>query len=109
MSILINASLPNPAPNTDKDDVFQFNTGTANSISFYMSWTGSFDAALVPIKAVGNNFFPPGVAIAGASSLSLGIVPDASIAPRWIDVQDGNGASYGKQDIGPYTLVISAN
>jgi hypothetical protein len=109
MSILINASLPNPVNNTDKDDIFQFNTGTANSISFYMSWTtGSWDAALFPMTAA-STFSANSIGITGATSLSLGWVPDASNVPRWIDVQDGDLGSYGKQNIGPYTLVISAN
>ncbi len=109
MSILINASLPNPVNNTDKDDIFQFNTGTANAINFSMSWTGSFDAGLFPMT--GPNTFPPGsaIGITAASSLALGWVPDAPSVPRWIDVQDGVGGTYGKENIGPYTLVISAN
>jgi len=74
-----------------------------------MSWTGSFDAALFPMT--GPDTFPPGsaIGITAASSLSLGWIPDTPNAPRWIDVQDGNGSSYGKQNIGNYTLVISAN
>ncbi|HTP58218.1 MAG TPA: hypothetical protein VMM82_04830, partial [Spirochaetia bacterium] len=110
MSIQINASLPNPTPNTDKDDIFEFNTGTASSITFSMAWTsGSWDAALVPMTAA--NTFSGGIQITAATSLSLGWIPDAPSVSRWIDVQDGvlSPNTYGKENIGSYTLVISAN
>jgi hypothetical protein len=100
MSVLVTGAL---SPATDLDDIFGFNTGTANSITFYVSWTGNFIVTLFVFTAP--NVYLPGLSSPSTNTISLGWVPDASNVLRWIDLQNGPPT----KNIGPYTLVISAN
>jgi hypothetical protein len=109
MSILINGALPNPSNNYDKDDIFEFKTGTASAIYFYLTLPSSLAAGLYPMS--GPATYLPGVETTGGTSLGWAI-PAAPAGSLWIDVQDGALGppnTYGKTDIPSYSLVISAN
>jgi hypothetical protein len=91
-------------PASDAHDVFGFNTGMANSISFYLSWGPNRLISLIPAISAGN--YAPGVQNpAATNSNTLGWIPDTHNVLRWIVVQN-DGAPLV---LGAYTLIISAN
>jgi len=99
MSIYLEGTMSN----TDIDDVLGFKAGTTMTITASMSWTGPQDMALyiwqgppaVGVKAV---------SITNAESLSISWAATSGIK-YWIDVTNGPPA----RNIGPYTLIITAN
>jgi hypothetical protein len=103
MSVLVTRSLAGlPA---DNHDVFAFNTGTATSVSLYMSWVGSQNVILSFYKDSVTQVPPTATTLTG-SSLILTWNRDATGAPRWIDVKNPGGWLAGSV---PYTLIITAN
>jgi len=98
MSLSVSASMPG----TDLYDIYQFNTGTAASVTFTWSWgsTGAtnlyvFNAPSTFIQSVGTT----------ATSLSMLWSPvDAANTNRWIGLNNASGGS-----LGGYTLIITAN
>jgi len=100
MSVLVTGNLSGAA---DIDDVFTFNTGTANSVSLYISWSGLHAVALnflknLPVTTLAST------STVGGTSLSLSWNVDAASTQRWIDV-----ANTLLQTVSPYTLIITGN
>ena len=88
---------------SDLHDVFGFNTGMANNISFYLSWGPNRLISLIPFTAP--NINAPGVQNpAGTNSNTFGWIPDTHNVLRWIVLQNDSIAV-----LGSYTLIISAN
>ena len=105
MSVLVTRSVAGlPA---DNHDVFAFNTGTATSVSLYMSWPGSQNVTLSFYKnlPVVTQLLPTASTVTG-SSLILTWNVDSAGTPRWIDVNTPGGWPVGNI---PYTLIITAN
>ena len=99
MSVLVTRN----AAGADFDDVFAFNTGTAASVSLFMSWAsaGSQTVTLrfkkdLPVATLTSGNTPAG------TSLSLSWNVDASLSQRWIDVNNAVGET-------AYTLIITGN
>jgi hypothetical protein len=99
MSIYLEGTMAN----TDIDDVLGVKSGTATTITASMSWTGPQDMALYIWRG------PPtagvkAVSITNAESLSISWAATPSIQ-YWIDVTNGPPP----KNVGPYTLIITAN
>lgn len=134
-NILTGASPPNPIAlqpgmsikihgnnisNSDRDDVFLFNTGTANSITFTVTWaTDEDDIDLFVWRTPGD--FPNNLIQAlgyAPNSLSASITKGALLAQfsanedLWFDVYchipDGTAPPLTHTDVGAYDIVISA-
>ena len=98
MSVLVTRSLAG-AP-ADKDDVFTLNTGTAASVSLYLSWSVSQNVTL--------NFLtpgPPAVPVATTTvpaGTNLSLSWNVTSLQTWIDVVNPGGET-------AYTLIITGN
>ena len=100
MSILVSRILPG----SDFDDVFAFNTGTAASVSLYMSWPSAggqnvtlrFKKDLPVVTTIAS------ATIAAGNSLSLSWDVDVASKQRWIDANNAGGET-------AYTLIITGN
>jgi hypothetical protein len=98
MTLLLTGSMNN----ADLDDVLAFNTGTAGSVSFYMSWTGNHIAALLVMN--GPNSYLAGVQSPNTNTISFGWIVDMPGTMRWMDV-----TNVTPSNIGTYQLVITGN
>jgi len=89
---------------SDVDDMFAFNTGTASTLTFHMTWSAppNQDVRFFPMD--GPNSFLSGVGVTGANHITWVWTPDAGSAPRWWDVENTSS-----KNIGPYLLIITAN
>jgi hypothetical protein len=99
MSIYLDGTMSN----TDIDDVLGFKASTAMTITASMSWIGQQDMALYIWQG------PPTVGVKAVSIVkaeSLSISWTAAAGTRyWIDVTNGPPA----KNLGPYTMIITAN
>ena len=100
LSVRINGSMDS----SDVDDMFAFNTGTASTLTFHMTWSAppNQDVRFFPMD--GPNSFLSGVGVTGANHITWVWTPDAGSAPRWWDVENTSS-----KNIGPYLLIITAN
>ena len=104
MSIMITGNLNHNVVPNDPWDVFQFNTGTAGSVTFSMTWASSATVYLYLLTAPAT--FATSVNTIG-TSLSLPWSPvDLPNTNRWIGLNDQSGLLVSP---GNYTLVINAN
>jgi len=71
----------------DRDDIFQYNTGTANRVIVTVAWSIPTEPNVRIWYMTGPNLFASGVS--GLSgSMSLDWVPDAAGTNRWIDLDN---------------------
>ena len=104
MSIMITGNLNHNVVPNDPWDVFQFNTGTAGSVTFSMTWASSATVYMYLLTAPAT--FAMSVNTIG-TSLSLPWSPvDLPNTNRWIGLNDQSGLLVSP---GNYTLVINAN
>lgn len=97
ISVLVTRS----SAGADMHDVFTFNTGTASSVSLYMSWSGSATVTLSFYKDSVTPVPPTATTLTG-SSLILPWNVDLPGIQRWIDVANPGGET-------EYTLIITGN
>jgi hypothetical protein len=88
---------------SDVDDIFAFNTGTANTITFYMTWASPPGRDVGYFPMIGPNNFLTGRVITNAAAITWAWTPDALAADRWWDVENSS-----TQNIGAYVLTIAA-
>lgn len=87
----------------DLYDIYAFNTGTATSVTFSLSWAGNRNMTIYVMDSPAHSVM--GVGITSATSLSMFWSPvDAAGTTRYIAVENT-----GIQTIATYTLIISAN
>ena len=87
---------------TDTEDVFAFNTGTASSVTVYISWTAGAHDVTVYFMTAANTSVQSSSVLSG-SSLSTTWVSDAPGVQRWIRV------STTAATIPSYTLILTGN
>jgi hypothetical protein len=98
MSVLVTRILAD----VDTHDVFAFNTGSAASVSLYMSWAVSQNVTLNIKKDTPIVTTVATTTTAAGTSLSLGWNVDVAPIRRWIDVANPLGET-------AYTLIITGN
>lgn len=107
MSITVSGSLLNSSPNTD--NYLQFNTGTANTVSFSMTWTTSASQMSLEVDTIA------GTLVSGVTNLTS---PSTALSFPWSVTSPTNysgttmlvhGSDAGATSAGAYTLIISAN
>jgi len=105
MSVVVTRSLAGLP--SDNHDVFMFNTGTATSVSLYLSWASSQGVTLSFYKNLPSvTQLAPTTSTLNGTSLILTWNVDAAGTPRWIDVKNPGGWLAGSV---PYTLIITGN
>jgi hypothetical protein len=100
MSIYLAGDMHKP-PANDPDDVLHVRAGANMTITASMSWTGSHYVQLWIWTAPGT--YVKAVSVT-AESLAVGWAATAGTS-YWIDVTNGPPS----EDLGPYTLIITAN
>ena len=106
LSVRINGSFSN----SDKDDIFAFNTGTANTLTFHMTWGGNQDVQFNPMT--GASLWLSGVYVSNYDHITWVWTPDvAGGVNRWWDIQNGltGPPPTAPKNIGAYILTITAN
>jgi hypothetical protein len=103
LTLRINGSMNN----SDLDDIFAFNTGTANTLTFHMTWSGNQDIQFNPMTAPST--WLSGVYVNNYDHITWVWTPDAAGQPRWWDIQNGLSPTPSPKNIGAYVLTITAN
>jgi hypothetical protein len=100
----MSVSLGGTLSSSETDDIWEFNTGTANTITFTMVWAANQKvqfSAITSIPSFPTTLLGP---LVNGTTLAWTWTPDGASAPRYLDIQNLMSAN-----VGAYTLTISAN
>jgi hypothetical protein len=101
MSVLVSGNLSGVG---DPDDVYTFNTGTAASVTVYVSWLPSGSQNVTLNYLTNSPVVTTLATIHSATETSLSLSSaDPTGSQRWIDVANTGNATF------PYTLIITGN